>query len=27
MTDHMRADVRLSACDVAREADKAFWQG
>jgi uncharacterized protein YjiS (DUF1127 family) len=27
MTDHMRADVGLSACDVAREADKAFWQG
>ena len=27
MTDYMRADVGLSACDVAREADKAFWQG
>jgi uncharacterized protein YjiS (DUF1127 family) len=26
MTDHMRADVGLSACDVAHEADKAFWQ-
>ena len=26
MPDYMRADVGLSACDVAREADKPFWQ-
>ena len=25
MPDHMRADVGLSARDVAREADKPFW--
>lgn len=26
MTDHMRADVGLSAAQTAREADKPFWR-